>query len=45
MISSNSFDSERFEKLVNKLRKYGKYVVITRLVEPEKTPTLTVIHR
>ncbi len=40
-----AFDPERFEKVVGELRKYGKYVVITRLVEPEKVPRLTVVHR
>ncbi len=40
-----AFDPQRFEKVVDELRKYGRYVVITRLVEPEKAPKLTVIHK
>jgi len=40
-----AFDPERFEKVVKELKKYGKYVVITRLVEPGKVPKLTVTHK
>ena len=40
-----TFDPERFDKVVKELSKHGKYVIITRLVEPVKTPRLTVIHR
>lgn len=39
-----AFDLERFNKVVEELSKYGKYVVITRLAEPSKTPKLTVLH-
>jgi len=40
-----AFDPRRFDKVVSELSKYGKYVIITRLAEPEKTPALTVIHK
>jgi len=40
-----AFDPERYDKVVEELRNYGKYVVVTRLVEPEKTPKLLVIHK
>jgi len=38
-----AFDPERFDKVVEELKDYGKYIVVTRLVEPEKVPKLTVI--
>jgi len=40
-----AFDPERFERVIRELSKYGRYVVITRLVEPEKAPKLMVVHR
>jgi len=40
-----AFDPRRFDKVVSELSKYGKYVIITKLAEPEKTPALTVIHK
>ncbi len=39
------FDPARFDKVISELNKYGKYVIITRLVEPEKAPKLTVIYQ
>lgn len=40
-----AFDPERFDKVVEELKNYGKYIVVTRLAEPEKVPKLTVISR
>ncbi len=40
-----AFDPERYNKVVEELKNYGKYIVVTRLVEPGKTPKLTVIHK
>jgi len=40
-----AFDPDRYEKVVEELRKYSKYVVVTRLVEPEKTPVLRIAYR
>jgi SMC interacting uncharacterized protein involved in chromosome segregation len=40
-----AFDPLRFEKVVEELKKYAKYVVITKLAEPEKVPKLTIIHK
>ncbi len=40
-----AFDPERYNKVVEELRSYGKYIVVTRFMEPGKTPKLTVIHK
>jgi DNA repair exonuclease SbcCD ATPase subunit len=40
-----AFDPQRFEKIIEELKKYGKYVVITKLAEPDTTPKLTVVHK
>jgi len=40
-----AFDPDRYEKVVEELKKYSKYVVVTRLVEPEKTPVLRIAYR
>lgn len=40
-----SFDPERFEKVVKELRKYGKYIVVTKLVESQKTVKISIVHR
>ncbi|MEM1731533.1 MAG: AAA family ATPase [Ignisphaera sp.] len=39
-----AFDPERFENIVRELKEYGKYIVVTRLVEPTRMPKLTVQH-
>ncbi|MEZ0346179.1 MAG: hypothetical protein ABWK01_06485 [Infirmifilum sp.] len=39
-----ALDPERYEKVKDELRKYGKYIVVTKLAEPTKTPTLTILH-
>jgi len=40
-----AFDPERFNKVVEELKNYGKYTVVTKLAEPSKIPALTIIHR
>lgn len=40
-----TFDPERFNRIIEELSKHGKYVIITRLAEPSKTPKLTVLHQ
>jgi len=40
-----AFDPERYGRVVEELKNYSKYIVVTRLVEPEKTPKLTIIHK
>ena len=40
-----AFDPERYEKIERELNKYGRYTIVTRLAEPARTPTLTVVHR
>jgi len=40
-----AFDPERFNKVVEELKNYGKYVVVTKLAEPSKIPALTIVHR
>jgi DNA repair exonuclease SbcCD ATPase subunit len=40
-----AFDPQRYEKILNELRKYVKYVIVTRLEEPSRAPTLKVIHK
>ncbi len=40
-----AFDPQRFEKILNELRKHAKYVIVTRLEEPSKAPTLKVVHK
>mgnify|MGYP000468682453 CR=1 FL=1 len=39
-----ALDPERFNKTVQELRKYSKYVIITRLADPSEVPELTVRH-
>jgi len=40
-----ALDPERFEKVLRELGKYGKYIIVTRLAEPSKTPKITIVHR
>ncbi len=40
-----AFDPERYERVVRELKRYGKYVIVTKLAEPERVPKLTVIHK
>ena len=40
-----AFDPERYERIERELSKYGRYIIVTRLVEPARAPTLTVVHR
>lgn len=40
-----AFDPDRYERIVGELEKYGRYVVVTRLGEPAKTPKLVVVHK
>jgi len=40
-----AFDPERFENIVRELKEYGRYIVVTKLVEPARVPKLTVQHR
>jgi len=40
-----AFDPERFNRVVEELKNYGKYIVATKLAEPGKIPTLTIVHR
>ncbi|RSN76959.1 MAG: hypothetical protein DSO07_09110 [Thermoproteota archaeon] len=40
-----AFDPHRFERVVEEIRKYAKYVVITKLVEPSEVPELTIVHK
>ena len=40
-----AFDPERYEKIVEELKKYGRYVVVTKLAEPAKIPKLAVIYK
>jgi len=40
-----AFGPERFNKVVEELKNYGKYIVVTKLAEPSKIPALTIIHR
>jgi len=40
-----AFDPERFNKVVEELKNYGKYIVVTKLAEPGKIPALTIVHR
>jgi DNA repair exonuclease SbcCD ATPase subunit len=39
-----AFDPYRFEKVLEEIKKYAKYIIITKLAEFEKTPKLTIIH-
>jgi DNA repair exonuclease SbcCD ATPase subunit len=39
-----AFDPQRYEKVLNELRNRAKYVIVTRLEEPSKAPTLRVVH-
>jgi len=40
-----AFDPERFDKVVEELKNYGEYTIVTKLATPEKVPRLTVISR
>ena len=40
-----AFDPERFNKVAEGLKNYGKYIVVTKLTEPSKIPALTIIHK
>ncbi|MEM1510454.1 MAG: hypothetical protein QW290_08035 [Sulfolobales archaeon] len=40
-----AFDPERYEKTLKELKEYGKYIIVTKLAEPAKEPTLTIEHR
>jgi DNA repair exonuclease SbcCD ATPase subunit len=40
-----AFDPQRYERVLNELRSYAKYVIVTRLEEPSKAPTLKVVHK
>jgi ATPase subunit of ABC transporter with duplicated ATPase domains len=40
-----AFDPQRYEKILEELKKHAKYIIVTRLEEPSKAPTLKVIHR
>jgi DNA repair exonuclease SbcCD ATPase subunit len=40
-----AFDPYRFAKVAEELKKYAKYIIITRLAEPNKVSQLTVLHR
>jgi hypothetical protein len=40
-----AFDLQRYERVLNELRSYAKYVIVTRLEEPSKAPTLKVVHK
>ena len=40
-----TFDPQRYEKILEELKKHAKYIIVTRLEEPSKAPTLKVIHR
>jgi len=40
-----AFDPYRFEEVIEELKKYAKYIVVTRLAEPSKVPALTVVYK
>ena len=40
-----AFDPQRFEKVIEELKRYGKYVIVTRLARPDEMPRLTVLHK
>ncbi|MEM4913141.1 MAG: AAA family ATPase [Desulfurococcaceae archaeon] len=40
-----AFDPERFENIVSEFKEYGRYIVVTRLVEPTRAPKLIIQHR
>ena len=40
-----AFDPQRYEKILEELKKHAKYIIVTRLEEPGRAPTLRVIHR
>jgi DNA repair exonuclease SbcCD ATPase subunit len=40
-----AFDPQRYEKILEELKKHAKYVIVTRLEEPSKAPMLKVVHR
>jgi chromosome segregation ATPase len=40
-----AFDPYRFEKVIEELKKFSKYVIVTKLAEPSKVPTLAVVHK
>ncbi|MCC6055931.1 MAG: AAA family ATPase [Desulfurococcaceae archaeon] len=40
-----AFDPQRYEKILEELKKHAKYIIVTRLEEPGRTPTLRVINR
>ncbi|MEM2014570.1 MAG: hypothetical protein QXJ16_03820 [Desulfurococcaceae archaeon] len=40
-----AFDPEGYEEMLGGLKEYGKYIIVTKLVELVKEPTLTIEHR
>jgi DNA repair exonuclease SbcCD ATPase subunit len=40
-----AFDPQRLEKVVEELKRYAKYVVITRLARPDEVSRLTIVHK
>mgnify|MGYP000434884461 CR=1 FL=1 len=40
-----AFDPHRFERVIEMLKKYAKYVVVTKLAELNKAPKLTVVYK
>jgi DNA repair exonuclease SbcCD ATPase subunit len=39
------FDPQRFEKVADELKKYAKYIVITRLARSDEVPKLTIVYK
>lgn len=40
-----AFDPYRFAKVIEELKKYARYIIVTRLAEPNKVPQLTIVHK
>jgi recombinational DNA repair ATPase RecF len=40
-----SLDPHRFERVAEELKKHAKYVVVTRLAEPDKVSALTITYK